>query len=68
MPEISNSQIYNCYQQVYLNISYIDRYKRKKKRFDIDICEFQYIVVQMKFFAAEHKNLWADSRYISATE
>lgn len=31
MPEISNSQIYNCYQQVYLNISYIDRYKRKKK-------------------------------------
>lgn len=31
MPENINSQIYNCYQQVYLNISYIDRYKRKKK-------------------------------------
>lgn len=56
MPENINSQIYNCYQQVYLNISYIDRYKRKKKGFDIDIREFQYIVVQMKFFAVEHKN------------
>lgn len=41
---------------------------KEKKKFDIDICEFQYIVVQMKFFAVEHKNLWVDSRYISAPE